>query len=294
MAYNEYWETEEFEDLVTRGIIGLHETKVKKEKRLPKCIKFDEDTFKRFRNIGCYFVPHDRVVCIDEADDGKTLFTQQIDLINDELPDRAVYTTIHTDTAYLHAFYLEKIPYLPKPFANDIKGTNYRITQMGFENTYVWGCGTFVTIDTDGNLQSCYIRDCKIDPLTKRPIHFKNRPVMHKNSGSYQDFYSIWASVTIQCYQDRRYLWNVQAHDGIAKATFGVYPEQIKSLFYARGLPMTETGRKRPILHWVGAHQRRMKSGTEIDVDQYLRGIHEFEMNGTSFKITSPFKVKVI
>lgn len=291
-GYNEYWETDEFEDLVARSLIGLHETKVKKTKKTPKCIRFDENTFKRFKNIGCYFTPNDRVGCINHDDNNIASFIQQIDVINDGIPDRVTLTlkTDPGDLGYLSAFYLERLPFLPKPYSSDLKGKYFRMTQLFFKNNYVCGDASIIVIDKEGYIQSCYIQDHYIDPITKRPIHIKNRPIIDNNTGTYKDYHTIWGSMAIQLYQDRRYLWNVQAHEGGAKTTFGVYPEQIKSLFYARELPQTEFGRKKPILHWVAAHQRRMKSGTEFDVEKYLRGTHEFIMHGTKFKITNPVK----
>lgn len=292
--YNEYWETDEFEDLVTRSIIGLHETKVKKNKRCPKSLRFDEQTFNNFKRVGCYFSPHDRIVSLEQDDAGKALFTQTVDLVNDGLPETAIYTTnpdnFMTDNTYLMSFFLQRLPSLPKPFASDIKGKYYRLLQIFFGNTHVSADGTIIVIDKEGRIQSCYIQDWYTDRITGRNIHFKNRPVIENNTGNQYDYFTVYSSVCIQIFQDRRYLWNVCAHDGIAKATFGVYPEQIKSLFYARDLPQTDSGRKRPILHWVQSHQRRMKSGTEVDVEQYLRGTHEFVMNGTKFKITNPMK----
>jgi len=59
--YNQYWETDEFEDLVARSLIGLYETKIKKEKRAPKCIRFDEDVFKRFRNMVKIYIDGEEV-----------------------------------------------------------------------------------------------------------------------------------------------------------------------------------------------------------------------------------------
>ncbi len=38
------------------------------------------------------------------------------------------------------------------------------------------------------------------------------------------------------------------------------------------------------------AHQKRMKSGTDVDIDKYLRGTHEFVYNNTKFEITNPTK----
>jgi hypothetical protein len=97
-------------------------------------------------------------------------------------------------------------------------------------------------------------------------------------------------------WNDRRFIWNVETvepilnHSGPTPMIMGVSPEHVKSLFYARDLPLTETGRKRPILHWVRAHERRLKSGIEIDIAKHLRGITGFSMHGFDFKITRPVK----
>lgn len=293
MAYNEYWESDEFEDLVTRSLIAMYEKNVKKEKHAPRAIKFNEDVFKRYKNVGCYFTPHDRIVRFIQDENNRASFTQEIDIINDGLPERAVFTQKpfnENDTHYLHSFYMEKIPFLPKPFGSDIRGKYYRITQITFENKYVTGCSSVIVVDKNGKVQSCYSQGYDYDPITKRTKFVKIRPVNDNPDCNKIDYYCGWGSFTIQFYQDRRYLWNVQAYDGTAKATFGVYPEQIKSLFYARDLPNTETGRKRPILHWVQSHQRRMKSGTDVDIEKYLRGTHEFVMNDTKFRIVNPIK----
>ena len=292
-VYDGYWETDEFEDLVARSIIGMHETNVKKTKKTPKSLRFNEDVFKRFKSTGCYFAPHDRLCYIESNENRIATFTQEIDVRNDGIPKKASLTTIPPEPerdGYLNATYLEQVPFLPKPFKSEIHGRYFRFMQLFFQNNYVAGYGSFIVISNEGKVQSCYSQDFYVDPITKREIHFKNRPRIENNTGTYQDYFSAWGSITVQFYQDRRYLWNVQAHDGTAKSTFGVYPEQIKSLFYARDLPQTDTGRKRPILHWVSAHQRRMKSGTDVDIEQYLRGTHEFVMNGTQFKITNPLK----
>ena len=291
-TYNEYWESEEFEDLVASSLIGLYETRIKKSKKVPRGIRFNEKVFKRFKNIGCYFTPHDRVCSVSNDDDGALSFTQQIDIENDGLPDRAVFTTKvdNVDDAFLTSFYLERIPCLPKLWTSDIGGKFYRITQLFFGNNHVSADGTLLVIDKSGRIQSCYINDYDTDPTSGRVVHVKSRPIMEEKLGSYCDYYSAWGSIAIQFYQDGRHLWNVKAYDGDSTATFGIYPEQIQSLFYARDLPQTGSGRKRPILHWVQAHQRRMRSGTEIDIEKYLRGTHEFVMGGTQFKITNPMK----
>ena len=95
---------------------------------------------------------------------------------------------------------------------------------------------------------------------------------------------------------DRLFIWNIETRESNpdfgfpAIVTFGIEPEMVKSLVYARSLPMTESGRKRPILHWVRAHQRRMKDGIEIDIEKFLRGVTGFNMGGLEFGITRPIK----
>lgn len=97
----------------------------------------------------------------------------------------------------------------------------------------------------------------------------------------------------VSIHNDRRYFWEVTATEAFldghpAKALFSIDEEYIKSLFYARSVPITATGRLRPILQWVSAHKRRMKEGIDIDVKKHLRGIDAFEMHGVNFGITQP------
>lgn len=102
-------------------------------------------------------------------------------------------------------------------------------------------------------------------------------------------------SYVVCLHNDRRYFWDVTASEEFwdgnpAKAHFSIDKEYVKSLFYARSLPMTQTGRLRPILHWVRSHQRRVKEGIDIDIAKHLRGIDAFSMHGVNFAISSPRK----
>lgn len=113
--------------------------------------------------------------------------------------------------------------------------------------------------------------------------------------GKPDTFYANVLAYAISVYNDRRYFWEVMAVEPFfsgypAKVFFSIDEEYIKSLFYARSIPITDTGRLRPILHWVSAHKRRIKEGIDIDVRNHLRGITSFEMHNVSFKITAPFK----
>ncbi len=297
--YNPYWETQEFEDLVARGLIGLYETKLKKDKKGPKCARFNEELFAKMRKRGCYFPARDRVVSVNFNDIGDLASNiQEIDMKNDGLPAYALWSSDPTGSSsnksdYLWTFYMEKIPFLPSSFQKPRHGVIYRCMQVFFGEK-VEGCGTFVVIDNDGFVETCFMPINYNDKITGKPMYLEHRPIMTdaKNSQA-MDYYAVYASMGIQIFQDKKHLWNVCAKEGIAKATFSVYPEQIKSLFYSRDLPMTESGRKRPILHWVTAHQRRMKEGIDINIDKYLRGTNEFVFNNTKYEIINPLKVKL-
>jgi len=106
---------------------------------------------------------------------------------------------------------------------------------------------------------------------------------------------ALLLSYAVGIHNDRRYFWEVQATEEFweeypAKAMFSIDEEYIKSLFYARSVPITKTGRLRPILHWVQAHKRRLKEGIDIDVNKHMRGIDSFVMHDVKFSITQPRK----
>lgn len=106
---------------------------------------------------------------------------------------------------------------------------------------------------------------------------------------------SYYSAGAISLLADRRYLWNIRTKEpmdpvGNAIIDFGVEEEMVKSLVFARDEPLTASGRKRPILHWVSAHKRRIKEKIDVDIRKYLRGITEFKIEGLNFEITSPAK----
>jgi hypothetical protein len=291
--YSPYWETEEFEDLVARGLIAMYESKIKINKRSLPATRLNDELMHRIKRIGCYFPSNDRVMFIEQSDDGRAAKKQIIDSINDGRPDFCLWSTRANnlwEKGYLQTFYMEHIHSLPKPFKTDFPGKIYRVVALNF-NEQVTGICDYVTINSKGEIRSVYRPVNYHHPITGRTISIKDLP--QSDTENAQDVITLWAAATLQIYQDRRFLWNVKAKEGIAKATFAVHPEQIKSLFYARDLPMTESGRKRPILHWVKSHQRRMKEGTDIDVEKYLRGTHEFVYNNTKFEITNPIKKRL-
>lgn len=281
-----YWDKEEFEDLVARSIIGLYEIKINKKcLRVPDYLKPRDIDINSYRKFGAYFPPNDRLA-----------ESAIIDLQNGDIPKKAALTSPIFNNEnkwlpdeYLRFHYFEQIPFLPKALFGVIKGMPYKyICASPSLNNKLFVQKSFVIIDKNGYISDTYTNN----PNNGEPVCLSIGCLKNQTDESFNCVKTdiLATSSTINLFQDRKFLWNVTATEQKAKATFGIYEEQVKSLFYARELPMTETGRKRPILHWVASHQRRIKNGIEIDINKHLRGINEFIYQGTKFVITRPIK----
>lgn len=287
-----YWEEEQFEDLVSRSLIAMYESDINKKcKKVPYFIKVSPKEIQEVRKSGCYFPPYDR-----ENLDGI------VDIQNDGLPSQAFISYVPTrklewcPREYLRLAHMKKISSLPFDVKAIKNGTPYKIFLFQFtELNKLFVQKSYITIDKDGEPSDTYA----INPTNKKKVllactkidyeESEEAPLYAYGPNAIRTDMFLAASI-IGLYQDRRYLWNVRATERKATALFGVYEEQIKSLFYARELPVTATGRKRPILHWVNAHQRRIKNGVDVDIEKHLRGTEEFIFNGTKFKITNPIR----
>jgi len=305
MAKNEHWNTEEFEDLVARSLIAMYETKIQKYKNSLKSGRLNKNILERIKSMGCYFTANDRIVSLDINDNGVAKKVQQIDVINDGRPERAILCTDISSCpmlkeeddmrngSYMEISYLERINELPSPWKCEFLGRKYRMAKLWMKNKgLIEGLCCYFIIDSSGNIHGTSWTRENYNPVTGTSSREMVSSELMNEHKAHEDILTVDASVTIQAWQDRRYMWNVMAKEREAKATFTVYPEEIKSLFYSRELPMTETGRKRPILHWVASHQRRLKSGIDIDIEKHLRGTNEFTYNGTKFIITRPIKLE--
>lgn len=87
-------------------------------------------------------------------------------------------------------------------------------------------------------------------------------------------------------------LWTLASDAGAGGLDFGTDREYVKSILYARTLPVSASGRKRPLLHLVDSHKRRLKNGTEIDIDEHLRGVKEVTLGDSVVRIKPPQEVE--
>jgi hypothetical protein len=288
---NTYWEKEEFEDLVIRSLMSLYETKImKKCFKVPSFIRPSEKDIKEIRSFGCYFPANDRLHLLGDYDLKNDGITKKACLGWDPIDFDYKEKNLDSYFRICHVKLINNIPsgilsYKKIKYFNNQK--IYKIIYFDATNKNgIWIQKSYVTMNEEGTFNITYGR------------HQDDGRLLSLSFGESKEFNIPtdigYATAVLSFQADTRYLWNVTAKEGIAKATFCVYPEQIKSLFYSREMPLTETGRKRPILHWVAAHQRRIKNGIDIDIEKHLRGITEFTYQGTKFTITRPIKMILI
>lgn len=263
------WDLDSFEDKLVRGLSLVSEKRqYPYPSRYLSTCRVTDSELKLIRLIGPHFLPY-------------TDLTLESTLLGvnealDNLPARALISVDHFfqgdyEGIYSGLLLVERIDKLPsKKLIRRSGGLTYKVISVrGIEGDKKVGFTAekhYFTIDKEG----------------------KGWDVVHEDSG--YDFrgimnYGCW---TLNAQIDRSQFWDVQAQESALNCSFSVEESQIKSFFYARSLPMSATGRKRPILHWVACHQRRLKSGIDIDIKEHLRGIRTFEMYGTTFNIRNP------
>lgn len=289
---NQLWETEEFEDYITKGIIGLYESRPKQNQLRNKLFHVSDAEIAHVKSHGLYFAPGDRIALPFEVDCEQPGFAFMTDCGADEIPGfKSIdeYRSHKHDPdgvgirGYMHHFYCQRIgrriPAELKPCFGI--GHAYEIIQLlFFSEGGIFADKTYAFLRKNGKTDVLLHRHPEYFPYPDQMIE----DAVHS---------SVKLALSINFHNDRKYLWNVQAKEKEARVLFGVYPEQIKSLFYARDSPVKGLGRKRPILHWVSEHRRRIKSGIDVNIDKYLRGTTKFEMNGTEFEIITPRKAEI-
>lgn len=278
-----FWDGgEDMEDQLVRSLIAMSEKNLfaawRRGEHFAKPTKQDMESVVRF---GGFLTGTGLVQCSYEFGLQETMTVAGItreDLLVSKaaltLPDDVDFGDLN---CYLSHFYLEKTG-VPKYYPN-IPGVYYKFIQCFYsyngevdtsrmyglltpENKWEFPCPTNSTLEKTFD-----------DPLEEERM-----------GNSLNTVLTNWATRL----QPDTYYVKSTSEDLTTRLIVDV--EQVKSLFYARTLPPTESGRRSPILHWVQSHKRRLKSGTDIDISKYLRGVSEFEMYGTRMQILNPQK----
>lgn len=279
------WEKDVFPGFVETVLDSLAQPlsrSVRATKRMVPEARITKKEWLYVRKSGIYFPPGDQLF-LDSQSIDPTRLVQHASLAllheNPEEKDWGEYCSI---------MYLTRMPFPPSVRATT-PGTHYRliVVQLKPNGKFVPAKG-WLTISKTGQISTS---EFDIDEWF--PVGSRNGPtggtVTSRTVSSGME--PVKTSITWSAHIDKDRLWLVQAEgQREASATFGVRVEQIKSLFYARDLPLTAAGRRRPILHWVDAHNRRLKNGTDVVIPAHLKGIEQFTMGDTIFRICSPSK----
>ena len=256
------WQQQEFENHVASILVSLYETGIKKESRTHpiKPARLLDTHLVQARVLGPYIPSKDRVA-----------WPHTVDLMNDLLPKTACISLEGTPQEhYRHMSLVQQLRELP-PGISLLNPPYYRVSYFMFpKQGKTEGFSAYFDVDPNGQV--------RLSPMGN---------FTWEDNASTKETLSMIAQV-LQTEADRRFCWQIEAKEKQAHAYLGCQVEQIKSLLYARSLPLTATGRKRPILHLVEAHRRRIKNGIDVDVSAFLRGVPEIEMGGALFRVHAP------
>lgn len=282
VSLKDSWTGDLFEDAIATASIALYESDIVPAtdgtaySGGPQHI--DTDDLRRARSIGIFIPAPDRIVL-----DGSDLGANKIDPCA-VIPDSGCVSLVSSGKidvgldeikrdafGYTQVCMFRKIQRLPGSVSPTSFGTHYEFSIIHPKKSRgIWGCKFFFTVGKNKTLSSCINR----------------RSVSKKATKNISDLFVK----TVHWSDDKRHQWCITANDDMSKVTIGAYAENVKSLLYARQLPVTASGRKRPILHIVHAHKRRMKEGIEVDIRDFLRGTREIIMNDTKYSVSAPQK----
>lgn len=276
------WSAENFEDHVETTLIAMYESKILKVRNQCDFMCGKKNEIEKVKKIGPYIPGLDRIILKSEENQQDFYDIRNDGILNNGcvafmLPERKKIVS-----GYLDVISFEKVDSLPKHWIRKSKGAIYKHLSLIYQNKGIYSIKSYYTLINDRVYLCDFI-------LNHHNLYGKNYNVSwHEIEKKLVKQHEFSASMAMQYEADRRFCWSIKAEEKEAKVTIGCNKEEIKSLLYARSLPMTDTGRKRPVLHLVEAHKRRIRNGTEVDITQFLRGTQQIEMNGTLFTVLPP------
>lgn len=284
----DYWADDEFEDTVARALIACFESKVKKNRGAAPADRLTPDRVNLFRGEGPYIPGPSRIFL---GPDGHKTWT--FDLVNDRLPVKGAYASplskekaMAEPNAYLAIHFVRQATALGHCWHKRKSGTLFEMLTMQAENDGIQGERRYFTVTKNGEVAAC------TQKLASSRWKSGERVGTIEPDEKWLEDTAACGSLVLQALADRAHCWTITAQEKAAKAHLGCMQEEVKSLLYARSLPMSATGRKRPILHLVEAHKRRMRSGIDIDIASFLRGQQTVEIGGTVFKVNPPARLQ--
>lgn len=103
------------------------------------------------------------------------------------------------------------------------------------------------------------------------------------------DDLTCYAALAFNAWRARETSWTVSAKRAGRRVTFCIPDNEAKGFFSDRDrTALTADGRMRPIMHFVSGHKRALADGRETEVKEHIRGLREFDWNGSHCAITAP------
>lgn len=264
MSDIDFWTKDSFEDAITRAMIALYETNYDQftvgDQRIDQV---SHATINRIRKIGVFVPAPDRVGWGDHIDGADGVPREGCLSWGENMTGHESWHT------YCDIDYFRRIEKLPQPLRRPCIGPTFEMSNILPKNQGPAAASKLYYVLGPGGIPHL---------ATAEP---KNRRVV-------EDFFVKKTVGAMQLVADRKHTWTITARNLVSCVGVGAYPEVVKSVLYARSFPLSEMGRKRPILHLVKAHQRRIKEGIDIDIDAFLRGVREVKMDGVTYCVDPP------
>lgn len=272
------WDSDAFEDQIARTIIALYErpASVAPGSWWPGASAAD---LAAIRARGAYIQHPNRIVFNDELDVGLDEIYSGMFVKSEFMLHQSMEVA---SQIYAWITVIKRAPAIPKPFYSVAPGTPYCLINMLATHD-----GALETWKHYFTVKSRRISLCAFTSDARRRIAYAQKQPMLGNLSA-DEYAAKQATVIANTLVDRSCQWGILSCGDEVNVELQCYHDEVKSLLYARSLPMTATGRKRPILHLVAAHRRRIKEGIDIDIEQFLRGVRKVEMGGAIFEVRAP------
>lgn len=272
------WDSDSFEDQIAGTIIALYERPTRvKDSDWPGATN---EELQKIRRRGAYVQHPNRMVFSDELDaDLNSIYSGLF--VESHIQGKGRFSL--APDVYGGFNVLTRVPAIPKPFYSVAPGTPYCLIGMSANDD-----GTIETFKDYFTVKGKKVSPCAINHGRQKRWNYAHRPPV-LNGLSLAENTVERVVMTANTIADRLCQWGISSTESDVSVELQCYHDEIKSLLYARSLPITAMGRKRPILHLVSAHRRRIKEGIEIDIEAFLRGVRKVEMGGAVFEVRAPY-----
>lgn len=268
---NDFWSSDKFEDIVTKGTIALFETEIDPRDCGKHWSKITKSDLAAIRSRGVFIPAPDRLFMTEVDPLCKLPVVGSVAMACDDLPRNEQDDSI---PSYFQITQFRRVAKTPKGVHTPCKGPIYEELFLFPQDSGPMRVGKCYNIlSRNGRFVNCQNVYSALE---------RNEQIRLAN-GMALNMFAV---------QDMRNQWVISAHTEETKVSLGAYPDAVKSILYARSLPLTASGRKRPILHLVRAHKRRIKEGIDINIRQFLRGVHEVQMDGIKYSVSASAKLQ--